>query len=185
MFGLLSAHPEYSSKVKPFIALAPVAHVGNIKTPVKYLAYISGIDKILTTIGGEILPNSLPLKIIKTKICSGLTERICGIVMDILYGPDPYQRNTTRIRVYASHDPSGTSKMNLAHFAQLVVSHRFARYDYGPLENIRKYGSGLPPEYLLENINSPNIALLYGANDYLADPADVNILRKRLKGTKF
>lgn len=41
MFGLLSTIPMYNDIVKPFVALSPVAFVGNIKSPVKYFAYVS------------------------------------------------------------------------------------------------------------------------------------------------
>ena len=41
MFALLSIVPKYNAIVKPFIALSPVAFIGNIKSPVRYLAYVS------------------------------------------------------------------------------------------------------------------------------------------------
>lgn len=37
MFGLLSSQPDFNQKIKPFIALAPVARLTNMKTPTKYL----------------------------------------------------------------------------------------------------------------------------------------------------
>lgn len=36
MFALLSAKAEYNDKVKPFIALAPIARLSNIRTPMKH-----------------------------------------------------------------------------------------------------------------------------------------------------
>ena len=41
MFGLLASQPRFNKIVKPFVALSPVAHVGHIKSPIKYLAYVS------------------------------------------------------------------------------------------------------------------------------------------------
>lgn len=107
--------------------------------------------------------------------------------------------NRTRLPVYFAHTPSGTSNWAVVHFLQLVNSKRFAKMDYGKAENLKRYGQVLsaisthspayqpicqvnPPDYPLENINTKDIAFLYGAEDWLADPKDVCRLRAALKG---
>lgn len=40
MFGLLATKPEYNDIVKPFIALAPVASVGHVESPIRYFAFL-------------------------------------------------------------------------------------------------------------------------------------------------
>lgn len=40
MFGLLATKPEYNEIVKPFIALAPVASVGHVESPIRYFAFL-------------------------------------------------------------------------------------------------------------------------------------------------
>lgn len=42
----------------------------------------------------------------------------------------------------------------------------FQQYDHGPNENLRFYGSEVPPEYNLSNIRT-KIHILYGTNDAL------------------
>lgn len=79
------------------------------------------------------------------------------------------------------HTPSGTSVRTLLHYAQIYKSRRFEAYDHGsPESNARAY-SGLtrPPEYDLRRADFPS-ALFWGANDWVATPADVAWLARRL-----
>jgi hypothetical protein len=43
MFALLSSQPEYAQFINPFIALAPVAYVGKIISPIRYFADFSDV----------------------------------------------------------------------------------------------------------------------------------------------
>ena len=53
-------------------------------------------------------------------------------------------------------------------------------YDYGcKKENMLKYNQTEPPVYNLKNVNVP-VALYWAQNDWLADPTDVDALRKQL-----
>lgn len=53
-------------------------------------------------------------------------------VMGALFSlPDMKHLNQSRIPVYLSHIPQGTSTKNLVHWAQAVKSNNFQRYDYG------------------------------------------------------
>ena len=67
------------------------------------------------------------------------------------------------------HTPAGTSTQTVLHFAQMVNSGRFCKYDYGQEENQRKYGQATPPEYDLRQVKVP-VTLIWGQNDWLADP---------------
>lgn len=69
-----------------------------------------------------------------------------------------------------------------AHWAQRVVYNTFSYYDYGVEENLSRYGTDIPPIYNLSKIDSENIMLISGINDWLADPDDVDILRSQLSG---
>lgn len=46
------------------------------------------------------------------------------------------------------------------------ISGNFEQYDFGPIENMKKYNSLRPPRYNLTNIKTP-IAILYAPNDDL------------------
>ena len=53
-------------------------------------------------------------------------------------------------------------------------------YDYGSEKaNILHYNQTKPPSYDLTQVRVPT-ALYSGANDWLADPTDVDVLRKHL-----
>lgn len=55
----------------------------------------------------------------------------------------------------------------------------FRQYDFGLLENRRRYGQFRPPHYNLANITAP-VALHYGLNDWLSAVVDVQVLAGRL-----
>lgn len=67
---------------------------------------------------------------------------------------------------------------NLVHYAQSVVTGNFQMYDYGS-KNIEKYNQTTAPLYNLTKVNVP-VALYWADKDWLADPTDVNFLRKYL-----
>ena len=53
-------------------------------------------------------------------------------------------------------------------------------YDFGSLkENMLNYNQTTPPAYNLTQIKVP-VALYSGSNDWLADPIDVDVLRRTL-----
>lgn len=86
------------------------------------------------------------------------------------------------VPVETAHSASTTSSWVYAHLAQLVASDRYGMMDFGPTENMRRYGSEEAPLYPLANITSPDIALFRGLNDALADNADVERLVRELRG---
>lgn len=48
----------------------------------------------------------------------------------------------SRLLVYLTHDPAGTSTMNMFHWIQMVNSNKMQAYDYGsPEKNIEHYGT--------------------------------------------
>ena len=87
--------------------------------------------------------------------------------------------------MYFSNLPVGSSGLNSAHIIQMFYSKKPHKYDYGKDENIKRYGQESPPDYIMENINSTNIALIYSHNDVLNDLEDIKLLKKHLKGIKI
>ena len=77
------------------------------------------------------------------------------------------------------------SSRELFHYAQLVNSGRFAKFDYGPIVNLQVYNQTKPPSYPLKNIKSKHIYLHTGLNDALADPKDVKRLIEDLPSYLF
>lgn len=181
MFGLLSSRPELNDVIKPFIALAPVSHVGHIRSPIRYIAHNPVIMEYLKRRGGPFLMNNDLMKKMSHYCPYHVIQELCQSVTFFFTGPDSRQFNSTRFPVYVSHTPAGTSTQNMVHFAQLVKRKKMTLYDYGSKINKRKYGSKDPPVYPIENITNKYIALISSLNDWLADPKDVQMLRKKLK----
>jgi lysosomal acid lipase/cholesteryl ester hydrolase len=68
---------------------------------------------------------------------------------------------------------------NLLHWAQITRTGRFEAYDYGESENIIIYDSEHPLSFDVASITAP-VAVLYGDNDYLSNPEDVEFLLEEL-----
>jgi len=72
----------------------------------------------------------------------------------------------------AANFPAGASYLDMTYFAQDLVNEGFPMFDYGPVENMKKYGQVKPPNVPLENFKVP-VALINGTSDKLSTLADV------------
>jgi hypothetical protein len=178
MFGLLATQKKYDEIIKPFVALAPVTSVGNMKSPIKFLAN-GFVMRFIERRGGAFLPSNTVMKMLASW-CPESLHTFCSNMIFMLTGFNELQYNKERSMVHFSHFPAGTSAKNMVHFAQGVSSKRFAQYDLGRKKNMDVYGMDKPPEYPIEDITCPYIALMSSENDWLASPKDVDILRSRL-----
>lgn len=173
--SLLSLRPEYSRILRPVALMAPVAFVSNVKSPIKYLA---PFEPVFFKLGGEFLPSDSLIDRFAKIFCEE-TDVICRNIIFLLGGFDNKHLNNTRVPVYVSYIPSPTSSWDVCHWAQNILSKRFARFDYGKAGNIENYGREVPPDYPLENIPSDaKIALFRGINDYLSTNVDVQNLKR-------
>ncbi|XP_055952419.1 gastric triacylglycerol lipase-like [Argiope bruennichi] len=181
-FAMLSEKTEYNQKIKVFIALAPVTTVGYITSPIRYLAPFTNEFAFLARIIGvrEFLPSNALMKFLSEYVCDTFERWICKDVMFLLFGRDFQELNVTRIGVYSAHTPAGSSTKSVLHYAQLVDSGKFGKYDYGKRGNIKRYGQDTPPQYDLTKITAP-VALMWSLNDELGDPVDVGLLIPKLK----
>ncbi|VDN24162.1 unnamed protein product [Gongylonema pulchrum] len=91
-------------------------------------------------------------------------------------GPATTELNQTRIPVYMSHLPAGTSMANVLHWAQMVNSKMTQMYDYGSTsKNMKHYNSSSPPLYNLSRVNAP-VYLYWSDKDWLADKQDIKVI---------
>ncbi|MCL7033147.1 hypothetical protein MKW94_026619 [Papaver nudicaule] len=89
--------------------------------------------------------------------------------------------NATIFDLFIRKEPQSTSMKNCLHLAQTVRQGSVTKYDY-VTANVQKYGQPTPPPYPLSNIPKDlPIFMTYGANDFLADPADVQQLVDEMK----
>jgi len=194
MFAKLSSNPKFGKKIRKFFAIAPVSTVGHIKGLFDWLGKCFGNKfSILKLIFGnrEFPSHSWLISLFASEICDvRVFLPVCSNVVFLIGGPNTDQLNKTRIPIYLSHIPAGTSTRNIIHWAQMRMSKKMQMYDFGSAkENIARYGQPDPPLYNLSRLNVPTY-LFYSDSDWLADPIDVNnsllnvISGKFLKFTK-
>ncbi|CAF3419845.1 unnamed protein product [Rotaria sp. Silwood1] len=171
-------------------ALAPVAHLGHIKSPIKYLSLTSKELELYWHLlfgRNEFLPSSYIIKWLGTFACGDviLDRLICENVLFVLCGPEKKNMNNTRIPVYVSHAPDGTSVKNMIHYAQGVQSNVFRAYDYGsPQKNQLHYNQTTPPEYNIHGLKIPT-AIFWSLDDWLADAIDIVYIFDNLRSLVY
>ncbi|OWA51221.1 Lysosomal acid lipase/cholesteryl ester hydrolase [Hypsibius exemplaris] len=184
-FAKFSSDQELAKKIRVFIALAPVAFLGNMKSPLlRLIAPFARELAFLFRLFGyrDFLPDYPLIQYLAEKFCikQPIPARVCENVIFIVAGYDFAQINSTRLDVYLSHAPAGTSSQNIFHFAQLAQSNKCQKFDYGSdAENMKYYGQITPPEYPVSALKVPT-AMLYSDNDWLATPVDVLRLKEEL-----
>ena len=182
MFAGLSSSKVLQQRIKMAFALAPVTRIRHLYSPIRYLAPFEIEMKVAFDVLGiyDFLPSNKAIRTLADKMCP-IDEKICSTILFLIAGYDKKDLNMTRIPVYFTHTPAGTSVKNMYHFSQLVGSGLFRMFDYGRLENLVRYHSMEPPEYNIQNINTP-IRMMSGSNDWLATPDDVKWTAGQLPG---
>lgn len=187
-FAAFSTNQTLASMVDLFVALAPVATVGNMKSPIKYLSYFSGGIQWLTWVFGvrDFLPSNFITHSLGRYVCEDEIGSLwCTNLLFILCGYDKAQLNETRLPVYMAHTPAGTSVKDVAHFAQMYRSGKFQMYDYGwRYKNRNHYGQDDPIQYDVSAIKVPT-ALFSADQDWLATPKDVSLLIPKLRNLVY
>ena len=174
-----SANKALAAKIKIFAAMAPVLYVGHIKGLIKFIAENYYDLKVVTELLGihEFLPSGKLSRTTAAIFCEKADAFICEDVIFAICGPDQTGLNKSRLVVYVSHTPAGTSLQNMLHWGQAAVRDNVTRFDYGRKENLQKYNQPYPPAYEPFNIQIP-IALYYGKQDWLVQPKDYDRLSK-------
>ncbi|UJR28543.1 hypothetical protein I4U23_009778 [Adineta vaga] len=188
--GTLIAFAEFGrlnnvlqNNVSFWAALAPIAQLGHVKSPIKYLSPTSisqEIERIWHLLFGrnEFLPSSSIIHWLSKYACDEtiIDKEVCENILFILCGPETHNMNSSRIPVYGAHEPHGTSVKNMIHFAQSIQSNLFQAYDYGsPEKNQLNYNQTTPPLYSIRPMKIPT-AIFWSGNDWLADPVDVSYI---------
>lgn len=175
-YVMSSLKPEYTRKVKMMFALAPVAWMAHVRSPL--VKMFSPASNVL----GNLLLNSYTSS---TDFLSSMFDSFCFLmssscktILSMIIGNES-KHLTGMLPVILGHMPTTSSVLQLVHFGQLVKSERFCRFDHGEEVNYKFYGSATPPDYDLSNLTVP-VAIFYGENDWLAAPEDVQTLRKHL-----
>ncbi len=108
------------SKLDLFVALAPVAYVKNLESKdLQFLARTNILDRMYKRGIYEFLAYG-PLSEVAPRICQR-TPEFCHVFLRTICGPTK-NLNDSRIQVYVSETPAGTSTMNMYHWMQVMLT---------------------------------------------------------------
>ncbi|VDN56048.1 unnamed protein product [Dracunculus medinensis] len=177
MFTKLSEDEHLNKKVKIFFALAPVGTIAHVKGLFSVLGNSMYRQfQIFSLLFGdtEFLPNNFITRLITKFICGIASKKpLCENFIFMLSGPDSHQLNKSRIGVYLSHNPAGTSTRNMWHIAQMVRHGKHSAFDYiFPALNKKFYGTSEPPTYNISTITT-EMHLYYSDEDWISTGTDV------------
>ncbi|XP_059332904.1 lipase member M-like [Ammospiza nelsoni] len=181
-FIAFSSIPELAQKVKMFFALAPAVSLKHSRSPFMKMQLL--VDNKLQMIPLLLGRTDASLRIRRLwrflpELCRHtLLHRPCANLLFLLGGYNEKNLNMTRLDVYTSHYPDGTSVKNIMHWAQVIKSGEFKAFDYGS-ENRARYHQDTPPLYPLEEMPVPT-AVWSGGQDWAADWRDVLQLLPRI-----
>ena len=74
------------------------------------------------------------------RLICGTIPALCKFGASLIADEDPSLDKTDRFTDYMGHFPSGTSLRCLIHYAQIMNSGDFKRFDFGSSENKKHYG---------------------------------------------
>ncbi|MCO5573700.1 hypothetical protein L7F22_027474 [Adiantum nelumboides] len=162
------------------VMLAPVAYVKHTTTLIGIIAARLHLDKLFSSLrvfslntktrtGRQYVDLLCPAS--SRRCFNGWATAFTGVNCCI---------NITRRPFYDTFETQDTSTKNLDHLGQLFRQGTFAKFDYGAVENKKKYNNTDPPSYDLSKIPTHNMLLIYGKNDALADVKDVSLLLQQL-----
>ncbi|XP_074088341.1 lipase member N-like [Macrotis lagotis] len=184
-FIAFATRPEIARRIKMNFVLGPVV---SFKYPKSIFANFFFLPEsvIKAQWGNKGFLLEDPKKIPSTQLCNRkIFSWMCSGFLYLWAGYDPKNLNTSRISIYISHSPTGTSIQNILHLKQLFHSDEFRAYDWGnKTENMRHYNQSFPPLYDLTTIKVPT-AIWAGGKDLLVDPLDVAILLPQIQNLQF
>ncbi|XP_074447072.1 lipase member M-like [Larus michahellis] len=181
-FIAFSTMPELAQKIKMFFALAPVLTIKYAKSPIMKMSFL--LDRQFNVVQLLLGRTDASLRMRKLwrflpELCRHpLLHKPCANLLFLLGGYNEKNLNMTRLDVYTSHYPDGTSVKNMIHWAQVMKSGEFKAFDYGS-KNPVVYHQETPPSYQVEEMLVPT-AVWSGGEDWAADWRDVRQLLPRI-----
>ncbi|KAJ8719118.1 hypothetical protein PYW07_016674 [Mythimna separata] len=186
LFALLSTKTEYNKVLRAGFALAPVAYMTNIKSPLKMAAeYNNPFEHFLEIMrkGKELLPQNSILKSIAKcarKLMNLDEKRKLENTLSFVFGRHIREFNQTLLPLLLSQGVAGASTKTIVHYAQEIdQSGRFQMFDYGTMGNLKEYGTVSPLQYPVYKITLP-IALFSAEGDWLSSVVDGSRLQEQL-----
>ncbi|XP_073941845.1 lipase 3-like [Choristoneura fumiferana] len=170
---LLSTVPHYSLYLHSAILLAPLSFLFQVKGPLRYIA--EGRNNRF--LGNKEFVNAFPEHIVK-QFCKGEEDLCTNPLILMANGGIDTNIQSVKHQLY-DQTPGGGSTKTVLHYAQLIQSGLFQRFDYGTVKNLLVYGKAAPPEYALNEISSP-LVVISSPSDWLSSTRDVETLSAHL-----
>ena len=182
MFAALSdREPVVLKYIKSFIALNPVAWVGN-SSGLFSLTAATNLTAVLELLDvQEVFNSNFATSTFGFVFCNALPY-VCEDVIKFAAGGDARYDNEKRYGFILAHYPAGTSLMTQKHWDQNTQTGRFKKFDYGTSGNLQHYNQAKVPDYDVSKITMP-VNLFVTSQDKIGDPADFQILRSHLTGS--
>ncbi|XP_058444485.1 lipase 3-like [Malaya genurostris] len=190
-----SSLPQYDRKIKTGHLMAPAVMMFRTYSPL--IRAIIPMTKELKMFHKQMLAGLLGyweilgrsddsfLGTMEATMLQSIPPETFMFVVNAISGMRPLQINQSKlIRQIIETFPSGSSLLQLEHYAQVISSGNFQQFDHGTKENRVRYNASKPPSYRLERIQSP-LALYYSDNDWLVAVKDVQQLKSRLRNLVF
>ena len=162
--------PEFmENNIAKFIALGTVPNVNNAPHFLITLFEKSHILDLIPVKNMLTFPKEVGQ--IFVPFCTSKAKVLCNKILSLAFsglhetGRIDYERLGKNIFLY---EPGGSSVQNLKHWIQIHKAKRVQKYDFGTLENIKKYGQPTPPIYDLKKMKQYSIPSLMTTSD--ADP---------------
>eukprot|EP01111_Echinosteliopsis_oligospora_P004776 TRINITY_DN1784_c1_g1_i1.p1 TRINITY_DN1784_c1_g1~~TRINITY_DN1784_c1_g1_i1.p1 ORF type:complete len:354 (-),score=71.64 TRINITY_DN1784_c1_g1_i1:72-1133(-) len=156
----LATDNTMNSIVQVVIALGPVTYLANEESPLFKAMVALHVDTAMHLL--EDTPFSPSPSVLSRFLgvqCE-ITPSLCNSALSELFGPTD-NLNSSRMGIYTAHWPDRTSTKNMIQWIQNARSGGYNNFYNQP--------------YNVSEIGVP-VAVLYGTDDYLADPVDVQSL---------
>lgn len=154
-FGALATQARMRAVIRPYVALAPVAYVHQSPSKLLHALADLDVDRWLQLLGvKDFLPSTAFMK--RLGLHCEATPAACADALSWIMGKSG-QLNVTRIAVYLTEEPAGTSVQNMAHWAQVrtALARRPPRSHSDPLPPTPRRLSAWPPSSTTTTAASP------------------------------
>ncbi|KAH7315994.1 hypothetical protein KP509_21G073400 [Ceratopteris richardii] len=158
--------------VSKTVYMAPVAYVRNVHAPISQLAASAYIDRLFQALHIYEFSTSYRKKEVVDIICKP-TALGCYRTFITAFTGNNCCLNFSRRTFVDSYETQPTATKNLVHLAQQYRKKNFAKYDYGFLGNLLRYGRFTPPAYDMSKVPTNNAIFIHGGADALSDTQDV------------
>lgn len=177
--GLLSSRPDYAAKVHNYVIMAPLLSGKNSNNAVKVLyrtACLNPSEDASSILFSELILSDPVRRLIMTISKSPyLRYAVTKPLLDLFFGPTPRFQSLLELNLLGHlFRPFGfrTAK----HLCQVFNANKVQHFDYGLVDNQKRYGSPSPPAYDFSKLNVSNWMLISTGNDPYSKLEDVTKL---------